>query len=220
MAAELTQAQKTRIKNINGMLHSFGIVDSIKEDGSNISDIDYKIKAKFEEMKKEADVQKIVQDMMNEVQEEIKGMEEFIMLQVQQKVESLKKLATDKASQIASDIASALIPGFSASSVSNPVAGVVKTINDTITWVEETKTKIEMSITLTQDYYYSLALKAWAASAAKKKLADHKAKVQERAQKRQSKLIQEREEAEAARKKREESNKKFSNVLKTGKVDG
>lgn len=220
MAAELTQAQKTRIAKINGMLPAFGIVDTISEDGSNLSAIDSQIKAKFEEMKKEADVQKIIQEVMDELQEEIKAMEEFIMLQVQQKVESLKKMATDKATQIASDIASALIPGFSASSVSNPVAGVVKTINDTLTWVQETKTKIEMSITLTQDYYYSLALKAWAASAAKKKLADHKAKVQERAVKRQSKLEQEREEAEAARKAREESNKKFSNVLKTGKVDG
>ena len=219
MAAELTQAQKSRISKINAMLPVFGITDSIKEAGSNLSDIDSQIKAKFEEMKNEADVGKIIEEFMDELQEEIKDMEEFIMLQVQQKVESLKKMATDKASQIASDIASALIPGFSASSVSNPVAGVVNTIQDTIKWVEETKTKIEMSILLTQDYYYSTALKAWAASAAKKKLAEHKAKVQERAVKRQSKLEQEREEAEAARKAREESNKKFSNVLKTGKVE-
>ena len=219
MAAELTQAQKSRIAKINAMLSTFGITDVIAEDGSNLSAIDSQIKAKFEEMRTETDVGKIIDEVMDEVQEEIKDMEEFIMLQVQQKVESLKKMATDKASQIASDIASALIPGFSASSVSNPVAGVVTTIQDTIKWVEETTTKIEMSITLTQDYYYSLALKAWAASAAKKKLAEHKAKVQERAVKRQSKLEQEREEAEAARKAREESNKKFSNVLKTGKLD-
>ena len=130
MAAELTQAQKTRIAKINAMLPAFGITDVINQDGSNLSDIDSQIKAKFEEMKAEADVQKIIQDMIDELQEEIKAMEEFIMLQVQQKVESLKKMATDKASQIASDIASALIPGFSASSVSNPGAGVVKTIND------------------------------------------------------------------------------------------
>ena len=219
MAAELTQSQKSRIAKINAMLPAFGITDSIKEDGSNLSDIDSQIKAKFEEMRTQSDVGRIIEEVMDELQEEIKDMEEFIMLQVQQKVESLKKMATDKASQIASDIASALIPGFSASSVSNPVAGVVKTINDTLQWVEETKTKIEMSILLTQDYYYSLALKAYAASSAKKKLAEHKAKVQERAVKRQSKLEQEREEAEAARKAREESNKKFSNVLKTGKVD-
>ena len=219
MAAELTQSQKSRIAKINAMLPAFGISDSIKEDGSNLSDIDSQIKAKFEEMRTQSDVGRIIEEVMDELQEEIKDMEEFIMLQVQQKVESLKKMATDKASQIASDIASALIPGFSASSVSNPVAGVVKTINDTLQWVEETKTKIEMSILLTQDYYYSLALKAYAASSAKKKLAEHKAKVQERAVKRQSKLEQEREEAEAARKAREESNKKFSNVLKTGKVD-
>lgn len=219
MATELTQAQKTRIAKINAMLPAFGITDVIKEDGSNISSIHSQIQAKFEEMRTQADVGKIIDEVMDEVQEEIKGMEEFIMLQVQQKVESLKKMATDKASQIASDIASALIPGFSASSVSNPVSGVLTTIQDTIKWIDENKTKMEMSITLTQDYYYSLALKAWAASAAKKKLADHKAKVQERAMKRQSKLEQEREEAEAARKKREESNKKFSNVLKTGKPD-
>lgn len=219
MATELTQAQKTRISKINAMLPAFGITDVIAQDGSNLSDIDSQIKAKFEEMRTQADVGKIIEEVMDEVQEEIKGMEEFIMLQVQQKVESLKKMATDKASQIASDIASALIPGFSASSVSNPVSGVVTTIQDTIKWIEENKTKMEMSIILTQDYYYSLALKAWAASSAKKKLADHKAKVLERAQKRQSKLNQEREEAEAARKKREESNKKFTNVLKTGKPD-
>ena len=77
MAAELTQSQKSRIAKINAMLPAFGITDSIKEDGSNLSDIDSQIKAKFEEMRTQSDVGRIIEEVMDELQEEIKSLDEL-----------------------------------------------------------------------------------------------------------------------------------------------